>query len=168
MQSEAVRLADAAARALDAPKADAAPEVARAAESSKALADRLADRLSPKAEAKALARAERGLKEAEIPSGVGQGRAARAGGARGWRGLQAASGTPSSLGSPRKPPRASRSLSGAGRRPHPTGHPSRPAPTRDGLVAAETEAATSLDKLADRLADAPPSADAPPRERKLP
>ena len=32
MQAEAVRLADAAARALDAPKADAAPEVARAAE----------------------------------------------------------------------------------------------------------------------------------------
>ncbi len=65
MQAEAVRLADAAARALDAPKADAAPEVARAAESAKALADRLADRLSPKAEAKALAQAERGLKEAD-------------------------------------------------------------------------------------------------------
>ena len=60
MQAEAVRLAEAAARALDAPKADAAPEVAKAAESARALADRLADRLSPRAEAQALARAERG------------------------------------------------------------------------------------------------------------
>ena len=164
MQAEAVRLADVAARALDAPKADAAPEVARAAESAKALADRLADRLSPKAEARELARAERGLKEADPIAQAKQSRDLAAQVAR----LEMGSRPSQDVKLPSPSEAAARVAELSERTIHPTGDPSRPAPSRDGLVAAGAEAAASLDKLAERLPDAPPLANTPPRERKLP
>ena len=190
LQAEAVRLADAAARALDAPKADAAPEVAKAAEAARALADRLADRLTPRAEAKALARAERALNEADP---IVQGRQSRDLAAQVAR-LEQANPQAPATPHPNPPPqggrgpekpspiggepgaKSSQSPSEAAARvaelteriTHPSNDPSRPEPTRPDLAAAGAEAAESLERLAEQLPNTPPIADAPPRERKLP
>ena len=180
LQSEAVRLAESAARALDAPKADAAPEVAKAARAAQTLADRLADRLSPRDEAKALARAERAMKESDP---VARGRQSRDLAAQVAR-LEQANLRASATPHPDPPPqgggeqgkKSSQSPSEAAahaadlseRATHPSNDPSRPTPTHADLAAAQAEAAARLDDLAGHLPDTPPLADAPPRERKLP
>jgi hypothetical protein len=165
MQAEAVRVVEAAARALDAPKADAAPDVAKAGEAARELAERLADRLSPRAEAHALARAERALKEADP---VGQSRQSRDLAAQAARlGMQARS--EQGVKSPANPSEAAARVAELSERAlHPSNDPNRPTPTGADLAAAGAEAAAGLDKLAERLPDAPPLANAPPRERKLP
>jgi hypothetical protein len=68
LKAEAIRLAEQAAQALaqpDLPPAEARATANRAADASRALAQRLADRLSPTVEAAALAQAERAL-DAEV------------------------------------------------------------------------------------------------------
>jgi hypothetical protein len=165
MQAEAVRQAEAAARALDAPKADAAPEVAQAGETARELAGRLADRLSPRAEAHALARAERSLEESDP---VGQSRQSRDLAAQAAR-LEMQARSEQGAKPPSNPSEAAARVAELSERAlHPSNDPNRPTPTGADLAAAEAEAAAGLDKLAEHLPDAPPLANASPRERKLP
>ena len=172
MQAEAVRLADAAAKALDAPQVDAAPIVKQAAEAAQAMADRLTDRISPKAEAKALAKAERALNAPDAPrepsARIKQGRAIAAQAAR-----LDASTKPESQ--PDAKPAASdvadRAVDLAERATRgPSGDPNNPTPTPAGVAAAREEAAARLDELAARVPEVAPDAAmlaAPPRDRAI-
>jgi hypothetical protein len=184
LQAEAVRRADAAARALDNSKLDASKAVADAAEAARTLSDRLTDRLTPRAEALALAQAERALDVADPQTQARQGRAVAAEVAR----LEAESGlaktnpTPPPQGAKEKNGKpsnpeakpdsatasANRAAEGAERIIQPSRDPARPDPTPAAIAAARAETAKRLEALADRLPDSAPLANAPPRERPLP
>ena len=161
MQAEAVRLVESSARALDAPTVDARPEVARAAESSRTLADRLADPALAEGRSPGPGPGRsRGLKEAD-PDRAGEAESRLLGReqvVRGW----------SQAADPHASTAAAQAAELTERIVHPTGDPSRPTPSREGLAAAQTEAAAKLGDRAEHLPDTPPIADTRPRERKLP
>ncbi len=178
LRDEAVRLADAASRVLDDPKAaaDAAPAVARAAGAAKALADRLADRLSPRAEAAALASAERGLEGLDLATQARRQRPIAAQAARLEAGV-ARSGPNDGPGTATDPGGRPATASEAAARAAdladraaqaPSNDPARSSPTAAGLDAARAEAAAKLDAIAARAPESPAVAEAAPRERPLP
>jgi hypothetical protein len=177
LKAEAVRLADAAAKALDAPNPaapDAKAEAAKAdavkdaAEAAKALADRLADQISPRAEAAALAKAERAMNAdpaaADLPAQALEQAALAAEAAR----IEADTKPDAAQTKARPALAAARAAELTTRAATPYHDPNRPRPTPAELAAARAEAAAKLDALAARAPAAPPLANAPPHDRRLP
>ncbi len=176
LQAEAVRTADAAAKALDEPKATDATKaeaMKQAAEAAKAFADRLTDKISPRAEAAALAKAERAINADEIPADLAaQAKQQHAIAAEAAR-VEADSkpdSAPTQPGEHKVGPAeaANRAADIAERAAQRQNDPNRPKPSAKEVDAARVEAAAKLEALANRADDAPALADAPARDRLLP